>query len=608
MSMTPRILLVAVFLLLPSIATAAPPQAARGLNAVMDAQFHRAVAADPELASLVGAGTDDSNARLTDISLAQREVLRAQMRGFLAEIEGFDRGALTGQDRWSHDAGRWFYQRQLELLSFDWAPAWMQLTAGPYAVDHLFGMATMLPRTLDANHAVRSEADARRYVQRLHAARAKLDQLKANVDMQAAHGVVPPRVALEGAAGQIRELIEPAPAQSVFVVSLARKLDKLDGLDATTRARLLSEAAAAVEDDVNPAYARLLARLEQAIAAQPHSRGLWALPQGDAYYAAALRWYTSTDMTPEEVHAVGLAEVARIEQAMDARLRELGLADGSLVERIERLNRDPRRRYEDSDAGREALLADVRTRLKLAEPMFPALFSRLPTQALDVRQVPDYARAGAPGAYYSPPAQDGSRPGIFFVNLGTMDLNRWTLPTLAYHEGAPGHHFQVSLSQGLEDLPILRRTLNLSAFSEGWALYAEQLMAEQGVYADDPAGDLGRLQAEMFRAVRLVLDTGLHRMRWTPERAISYLRDKTGKSESESQAEVYRYLVQPGQASSYKIGQLRLLALRQQARERQGADFDLRAFHDTLLLNGALPLSVVDGVVEEWMQGDAAKK
>ncbi|MEL1264247.1 DUF885 domain-containing protein [Pseudoxanthomonas putridarboris] len=602
-----RKLLAAASLLFAATTMAQPP-AADGLNAVMDAQFQRAVAADPELASLIGAGTDDSNGRLTDISLAQREALRAQMRTFLAEIDAFDRDRLHGQERWSHDTGRWFYQRQLELLSFDWAPAWMQLSAGPYAVDHLFGMATMLPRTLDANHAVVDEAGARQYIRRLHAAGIKLDQLKANFDMQAAQGVVPPRVALEGAAQQIGELIRPPAAESVFVQSLARKLDKVEDLDPALRERLLSEATAAVEDDVDPAYAHLLARLEQAIASQPHSRGLWVLPQGDAYYAAALRWYTSTDMPPEEVHAVGLAEVARIEQAMDQRLREIGLAEGSLVERIEALNQDPRRRYEDSEAGREALLADVRTLLDRADAKFPTLFTRLPTQPLDVRRVPEYAQDGAPGAYYTQPAQDGSRPGIFFLNLGTMDLNWWTLPTLAYHEGAPGHHFQVSLSQGLTDLPILRRTLNPSAFSEGWALYAEQLMAEQGAYDDDPAGDLGRLQAEMFRAVRLVLDTGLHRMRWTPERAIAYLREKTGKSETESQAEVYRYLVQPGQASSYKIGQLKLLQLRARARDRLGEDFDLRAFHDVLLLNGALPLEVVEQVVDEWVQDAAAKR
>lgn len=576
------------------------------LTAVMDAQFQQSVASDPELASMVGAGTEDSNGRLTDISLGQREVLRQQMRGYLAGIDAFDRDALQGQDRWSQDLGRWFYQSQLDLLAFDWAPSWLQLSAGPYAVDHLFGMATMLPRTLDANHAVKDEAGARQYIRRLHASGTKLDQLKDNVDLQARLGVLPPRVALEGAITQIDELLRPAPGQSVFVQSLARKLATVESLDAPLRARLLAEATEQVRTRTYPAYARLLVRLRQALAAQPHSRGLWALPQGDAYYAAALRWYTSTDMSPEDVHRVGLAEVARIEQEMDQRLRQLGLPEGSLTGRIDALNRDPRRGYEDSDAGREELLADVRALLDRAQPRFPAWFSRLPTQALEVRRVPEYAQAGAPGAYYAHPAQDGSRPGIFFVNLGTMDLNRWTLPTLVYHEGAPGHHFQISLSQGLTDLPLLRRTLNPSAYSEGWALYAEQLMAEEGMYAGDPAGDLGRLQAEMFRAVRLVLDTGLHRMRWTPERATAYLREKTGKSETESQAEVYRYLVQPGQASSYKVGQLKLLQLRQRAKERLGDRFDLRAFHDVVLLNGALPLSVVEDVVDEWVAAQAA--
>jgi uncharacterized protein (DUF885 family) len=197
---------------------------------------------------------------------------------------------------------------------------------------------------------------------------------------------------------------------------------------------------------------------------------------------------------------------------------------------------------------------------------------------------------------------DGSRPGTFFINLGDIESNtRWTTPTLAYHEGAPGHHFQISIGQKLSDLPLLRRSLNPSAFTEGWALYAEQLMAEAGVYQDDPAGDVGRLQAEMFRAVRLVVDTGLHRKRWTPEQAIAYMRAKTGMKESDVRVEIYRYLVQPGQACSYKIGHLKLVELRDRAGKALGDEFDIRAFHDLILGNGALPLLVVEQVVDDWI-------
>ncbi|MDH5824317.1 DUF885 domain-containing protein [Luteimonas sp. RD2P54] len=436
---------------------------------------------------------------------------------------------------------------------------------------------------------------------RLRASGAKLDQLIANFDMQAAHGVVPPRVALEGAASQMRELLRPSAADSVFVGSLARRLDAVDGIDPSLRSHLLESAAEAVRESTNPGYARLLARVEEALAEQPHSHGLWAVPEGDAYYDAALRWYTSTELDPEQVHRIGLAEVARIETEMDAILRGQGLEQGSLVARLDLLAGDPAHRFEDSQAGRDALLAEVRAILDRAEPAFPELFGRIPSQPLEVRPVPEYAQDASPGGYYFPPAMDGSRPGTFFINLGSMDMPRWSLPTLVYHEGAPGHHFQIALAQTMDELPTLRRSLNPSAFSEGWALYAEQLMAEQGAYRDDPLGDLGRLQAEMFRAVRLVLDTGLHRKRWPPERAIAYLRDKTGMGEAEARTEVHRYLVQPGQASSYKIGHLKLVELRERARRRLGDDFDIRAFHDLVLGNGALPLAVVERAVDAWI-------
>ncbi|NZA26988.1 DUF885 domain-containing protein [Luteimonas sp. SJ-92] len=571
------------------------------LHAVMDAQFQRAVAADPEAASMLGSGDAASNSRLTDISLARRDALRAELRASLDEIEQWDRDRLEGQERWSHDFVRWFYDRQIQLLAFDWAPAWLQLSAGVYAVDHLFGMATMLPRFMDNSHAVADEAGARQYIARLQASGAKLDQLIENFDMQAAHGVVPPRVALEGAASQVRELLRPPPEDSVFVGSLARRLDALEDVDPLLRGRLLDAAAEAVRESTNPGYARLLARIEAVLEDQPHSHGLWALPQGDAYYDAALRWYTSTDLDAEQVHDIGLEEVARIEKEMEAILHGQGLEEGTLTERLDALAEDPAHRFENSQAGRDALLAEVREILDRAEPGFPALFGRIPTQPLEVRPVPEYAQDASPGGYYFAPAPDGSRPGTYFINLGTMDMPRWTLPTQTYHEGAPGHHFQIALSQTLDELPALRRNLNPSAFTEGWALYAEQLMAEQGAYRDDPLGDLGRLQQEMFRAVRLVLDTGLHRKRWTPERAIAYLRGKTGMSQADARTEVYRYLVQPGQASSYKIGHLKMVELRERARQRLGDDFDLRAFHDLVLGNGALPLSVVEGVVDEWI-------
>ncbi|WP_342367068.1 DUF885 domain-containing protein [Lysobacter arenosi] len=348
-------------------------------------------------------------------------------------------------------------------------------------------------------------------------------------------------------------------------------------------------------------------RLDEVIATRSGNRGVWALPDGKAFYDAALRWNTSTDLDADAIHRIGLQEVARIDKEVDALLVRQGLREGTVGERMQALNKDPRFLYADSDAGRAELVADIQRSLDKLQPRIPEYFGRVPTQRLEVRTVPVQAQATAPGGYYSPPAMDGSRPGVFFINLGDMAANtRFSLPTLTYHEGSPGHHFQISLGQTLTGLPLLRRSLNPSAFSEGWALYAEQLAAEMGLYKDDPWGDLGRLRAEMFRSVRLVVDTGLHRKRWTPERAIDYMQAKTGMTEAEVRIEVYRYLVQPGQASSYKMGHLKMVELRQRAQKRLGKRFDIRAFHDLVLGNGALPLSVLEKAVDEWVATVAA--
>jgi uncharacterized protein (DUF885 family) len=299
---------------------------------------------------------------------------------------------------------------------------------------------------------------------------------------------------------------------------------------------------------------------------------------------------------------MGLEEVARIEREMDALLDARDVHGGTLGERVARLKQDPRHEYPDSNAGRDELLADIRGMLDRLHPRLTGVFGRMPEQPLQVRRVPAQAEATSPGGYYYPPALDGSRPGTFFINLGNIAAHtRWNLPTLVYHEASPGHHFQIALGQTLHDLPLIRRSLNPSAFTEGWALYAEQLAAEVGVYEAYPLGELGRLQSEMFRAVRLVVDTGLHHKRWSPERAEAYLHDKTGIPVEQAQVEINRYLVQPGQACSYKVGHLKMVELRGRAKTRLGEHFDLRAFHDVVLGNGALPLRVLEQVVEEWI-------
>lgn len=586
-----------------SPAIAGTPTAA-SFNGLLDAQTMAAINADPELRTMLGISGDgaDFSSQLTDVSLAQREINRRFLADNLAAIKGWNGAPLDPQQQLSDGLARWFYQTQIDLMAVPWAAAWLPVGGSTYAVDQLFSLPVNLPQFMDNQHAVTDEASARSYIARLQAMGPKLDQVRANVDMQAAKGVVPPEVALQGAAEQFRTLLAPAPKDSLWVQSLQRKLEKVPAIAPARRAELLAQATTAVQSSLNPGYQRLLADVQALQARHLGNKGVWALPQGKAYYDAALRWYTSTDLDADAIHQIGLDEVARVEKAMDARLIQLGLREGSVAARVQQLRDDPRYRYADSDAGRRELLGDIEQRLRDLDPILPRWFGHLPPQKLVVQPVPAHMQKTSPGGYYYPPAMDGSRPGTFFINLGDIDSNtRWSIPTLTYHEGAPGHHFQISIGQTLTDLPLLRRSLNPSAFSEGWALYAEQLMAEAGVYKDDPAGDLGRLQAEMFRSVRLVVDTGLHRKRWTPEQATTYLQDKTGMKPSDVRVEINRYLVQPGQASSYKMGQLRLLALRQKARDQLGDRFDIRAFHDLILGNGAMPMTVVAQAVDAWI-------
>lgn len=588
---------------------ASPPDS---VSALIDAQTWRGINADPELRSLLGISGDavgDTSDRLTDVSLPRRAEHRAMLQANLVALKAWDRSALKGQERWSYDLATWFYTSQIDLMRVDWAAAWLPVGASTYAVDQLFSIPVALPQFMDNQHAVVDETSALNYIARLRAMDTKLDQVRANFDLQAEHGVIPPQIALEGAATQIRSLLQPAPTANAFVRSLQRKLDELQAMTPARRAELLAQATQAVEEATNPAYARLLARLEQAIARNPGSRGMWALPDGNKYYDAALRWNTSTALDADAIHQLGLDEVARVETQMDALLVAQGLRKGAVGERMLALAKDPRFLYQDSDAGRAELIGDVERTLARLEPHIPRYFGRVPPQPLQVRRVPKEAEATSPGGSYAPPAMDGSRPGLFSINLGDMGANtRWSLPTLAYHEGAPGHHFQISLGQTLTDLPMLRRSLNPSAFTEGWALYAEQLAAEMGLYDNDPWGDLGRLQAELFRSVRLVVDTGLHRKRWTPDQAIDYMQRKTGMTQANVRIEVYRYLVQPGQACSYKVGQLKMLELRERAKQRLGGRFDIRAYHDVVLGNGALPLAVLEQVVDDWIDSVATAR
>jgi uncharacterized protein (DUF885 family) len=331
------------------------------------------------------------------------------------------------------------------------------------------------------------------------------------------------------------------------------------------------------------------------------NHGAWRLPDGERYYAWCIRQHTTTEMTATELHELGLAEVARIGAAMDDILRQQGLAEGSVGARVQQLAARPEQHFPNTAEGRQAMLAQYRAILDEAQQKLDTAFARRPRLALEVQAVPEFAQATAPGAYYRFGAFDGSRPGVFFANLrNTAETPKFAMRTLAFHEGVPGHHLQIALAQELQGLPFFRRIVPFTAYSEGWALYAERLAFELALLPG-ALDNLGRLRDEQMRAVRLVVDTGIHAKRWSREKAIAYMLEHTGMAETDGVAEIERYFVNPGQALAYKAGMLKILALREKARAALGPRFDLKLFHDEVLGHGALPLVLLERSIDDWI-------
>jgi uncharacterized protein (DUF885 family) len=443
---------------------------------------------------------------------------------------------------------------------------------------------------------------ARNYVKRLQAMGAKLDGVTAEMQRQAGLGVVLPLALLERAEQGIHDTTAPAPKDNPLVTTFTARMQKA-GLAQALQTQLARDAAAALEHGVYPAYARMTAALEaQRSAATPQAAGVGRLPDGAAYYALALKQNTTTDYTPAQVHELGLKEVERINAEMDALLKSQGLTKGTVGERMQALLKDPRYLQPNTDEGRQKVLVGYQKILDEMALKLPEYFRTVPPGKLHVERVPVAAEKGSAGAYYQAAAMDGSRPGTFFANLrDTHETASWMMKTLAYHEGIPGHHLQIATGLSLKGLPMIRQQTLYTAYAEGWALYAESLAAEMGMYKDDPLGDLGRLQAEIFRSARLVVDTGIHAMGWSREQAIKYLVDVTGMSESEVTSEVERYMGQPGQACAYKVGQLKILELREKAKAALGPRFNLKDFHAVVLENGGVPLTVLEKLVDEWV-------
>lgn len=527
--------------------------------------------------------------RLDDVSLEAEERSFRRLEKELGVLRSFDRGSID--DTISYDVMEWFMAnlQENQRFRFHW-----------YPLNQFSGAQSQLPSFMLSVHQIRSRKDAKNYVARLEAFERYFDQVIEGSRIRAERGLVPPRFVVQRVLAEMREFIAPSPSGHVLYTNLQTAVDTLEKLSADERQALLAGADSAISRRVYPAYRKLIAHAEELEQIASEDDGVWRLPDGDAYYAHRLRSSTTTDLTADEIHQLGLREVERIEGELRTLVAQQGYSGMDLGESLARLREEPRFQWPDTDEGRAAILEEYRRIIVEASTHLAPLFGRQPAAPVVVERVPQFREATDAVASYQVPALDGSRPGKFFVNLRDVgDHARMRMRTVAYHEAIPGHHFQMATAQQLEGAPFFRKVIPFTAYTEGWGLYAEQLAAESGLQ-DDPLDRIGYLVDELWRAVRLVVDSGIHSKRWTRAEAIDYMR-RTGKPENDMIAEVERYVVLPGQAASYKVGQLKIVELRERARTRLGGAFDIREFHDVVLSQGAVPLSVLETVVEGWI-------
>jgi uncharacterized protein (DUF885 family) len=583
-------------------AQTSPGTAAAGdakLNALFEAIFQDRVKRYPELASSLGLDKG-ANAHLKSeldvrpIAQARKEDL-ALARKNIADIKAAPPASLS-------DAGRLNREVVLYQMETGIIPAEkfnIDSVQRPYPIFQQGGSYFGTPDFLNTAHTIETAADAEAYLSRLALVGKSLDNDSEDQREQAARGFLAPAWSIDLTLGQMRKLREPAPEANTMVDSIVRRTGEKN-----IAGDWQKRAADIVAKSIYPALDRQIALMEQLKPSTRPGDGAQRLPNGDAIYAAALMQATTTSFSPDEVHKLGLAQVAEISAQIDTILKAAGYTNGTVGERLDVLNRSPAQLYANTDEGRAALIASLNAGVKHMYELLPRAFSTLPTQPLEIRRVPVEIQDGASNGYYNRAALDGSRPAIYFINLKDVgDWPKYSLPSLTYHEGVPGHHLQISLAQESKDIPTLRKIGGFSAYSEGWALYAEQLADELGAY--NGIERAGYLQSFLFRATRLVVDTGLHSKGWSREKAIDYMVATTGFARPRVQREVERYCTQIGQACSYKVGHMAWTRARQEAQAALGAKFDVKQFHE-VLKEGAMPLSILQQRIKE--RTEAAKR
>ena len=537
---------------------------------------------------------DEDYGRWDDVgdeaAVARDKLLQASAA---AMRSSFDPAALDATDALSFELFNAQAERNARLFPFrDYS----------YIFNQMSGSQSQMPAFLINIHRITDMEDALAYIERIRGMGPVLDELSAQSAKRALRGIQPPRWVYNYVIADIRNLTASDPARPVNAVlaDFGAKLAKLD-IDAAAKARLISEAEAAWQDHADPAYRRLLAEMQRQQAAAPSEDGVWRLPGGPAYYQALLANYTTTDMTAQQIHELGLAEVSRIHDAMQTIMAKVGFK-GTLVQFFEHLRSSPQYYH----TTRADYLAEVDAHVKAMEARLPAFFNTLPKAPLQVKAVEAFREQSAGKAFYQSPSPDGTRPGTYYVNLyDLMDMSKTELEALVYHEAIPGHHLQRAVQTELDGLPPFRRFGNFTAYTEGWGLYAEELGRDMGFYSD-PYSDFGRLGMELWRACRLVVDTGIHEKRWSREQAIAYLKANTPNPDGDIEKAIERYIVYPGQATAYTVGKLKIMELRTRAQAALGSRFDIRGFHDVVLQSGPVPLDILERRVDSWIAAQRA--
>jgi uncharacterized protein (DUF885 family) len=564
----------------------------------LDARYEEELAFSPIQKTYLG--RKDDYDKLDDVSEAAQDTQLEWRRGTVDELRNtFDYDRVSPEAQISYDL--WVYQLER-------AEAAQPFRRRSYVFTQRGGAHTQVPQFLINFHRVDEEADITAYIARLGEAARLTEQSLERAKLAAGEGVHAPRFAYEAVLVQARAIVTGAPfdgdGDSPLFADAKAKIDALvaDGkIDAARAEELRTAAAAALTERVKPSYDALVAWVESDLENTDEvATGVWKLPDGPAFYEERLAAMTTTSMTADEVHELGLREVARIQGEMEAIRQRVGF-DGTLQELFAFVRKDPQFFFPSTDEGREAYLQAARDYLGVIEQRLPEYFGLLPKADLIVKRVEPFREEPGAAQHYFGGTPDGSRPGIYYAHLIDMSsMPKWDMESVAYHEGLPGHHMQISIAQELTGVPKFRTQLGVTAYSEGWGLYAEALAKEMGGY-EDPYSDLGRLGNEIWRAVRLVVDTGLHAKGWTEEEAVAYFMENAPTSEGQIRSEIQRYIVTPGQATAYKVGMLKIQELRARAEQELGSSFDIRGFHDAVLGGGALPLSILERRVAAWI-------